>query len=367
MRRLVSRKGLYVLALLLGLAPAAWFGWKPAWAWYCLHRLVEADEATREEWAERVAALDGDALPGLLDCLAQGDARVCANAEAALAALARAWGPGDARTQILARQLYERWPALSGPGQEAALEWLIVTLQGPSLKAPLSGPWAKVADQFLTTAARAGGNDVRVRALALADVLLEKRDAGPWLKLCRELMVAGLKAPGPELRVRAVHLALHAHFREDVELLGKVVPLLGDPDAAVRRAAVLALGQARAVISEEGLLPLLHDGDADVRRLCETALRSRGLSDEHLLLGRLISDSRAAARLQVVRCLEQVEVEPGVWLRRLSADPSPAVRAGAIRAAAQSDADLGDVLRQMAERDSSPTVRQLAQHYLKRP
>jgi hypothetical protein len=105
-----------------------------------------------------------------------------------------------------------------------------------------------------------------------------------------------------------------------------------------------------------------------VQNLCELALRSRGLTESHILLARLISDDRPSARLQVLRHLRDAsDLDVGLWLRRLCQDSAPAVRAAAVRAAAaQSDVDLRQCLDEMAREDSSPTVRQLAGHYLSR-
>jgi hypothetical protein len=147
-----------------------------------------------------------------------------------------------------------------------------------------------------------------------------------------------------------------------------VVPLLRDSRAEVRRAALLAVGLAEQVIADDDLLPLLHDADADVRRLCETALRGRGLPEAHLRLARLISAPGPEDRLQVLRHLQGTEdLDPGVWLRRLSQDPDAAVRFAAM-AAASSDGqvDLSDRLREMRDRDPSPTVRQWAPYFLQR-
>ncbi len=111
----------------------------------------------------------------------------------------------------------------------------------------------------------------------------------------------------------------------------------------------------------------MHDDDIEVQRLCEAALRSRGLSEAHLDLARLISDQQPGARLKVLDRLTRVtDLDPVVWLRRLTVDPCPAVRAAAARAAVHfPDSTLGDRLREMAERDPSETVRQNAQYYLK--
>ena len=55
-----------------------------------------------------------------------------------------------------------------------------------------------------------------------------------------------------------------------------------------------------------------------------------------------------------------------VWLDRLTADPDPAVRAGAARLAAERRAVLGDRLEQMSRSDPDGTVRRIAGYYHKR-
>jgi len=168
-----------------------------------------------------------------------------------------------------------------------------------------------------------------------------------------------------DTRVAAIQVLLREPLRKDQELLTRIVPLLKDVSGPVRKAALVALGPARDIVGDDDLLPLLHDPDVEVQELCMIALNSRGLSENHLHLARLISDPRPAARLQVLHHLRgDTDLEPGVWLRRLSQDPAAAVRAAAVRAAAaQTRADLRDRLRDMAKEDPSPTVRELAGHY----
>jgi len=110
----------------------------------------------------------------------------------------------------------------------------------------------------------------------------------------------------------------------------------------------------------------LSDPDAQMRQLCEVALRGRGLQDNHIRLARLMADPRPTVRMEVLEAIEQVpDLDPGAWLRRLSHDPSPAVRAAAARAAAnQTQVDLSDRIDQMAQNDPSPTVQQVARYYL---
>ncbi|HJT76361.1 MAG TPA: hypothetical protein VJ739_04090, partial [Gemmataceae bacterium] len=120
------------------------------------------------------------------------------------------------------------------------------------------------------------------------------------------------------------------------------------------------------VVKTENLLRWLHDPDEEVRRTCEAVLRGRNLSEEHLRLGRLLTDDRPATRLQVLSYLRaDSDLEPGVWLRLLSVDPEPAVRVAAARAAvADPRVDLSDRLDQMVRSDPSPSVSRLARYYL---
>lgn len=354
----------FVLALaLLVLAGIAWLNRAPLLSWYYLRSLASAGAADRETWAERVAGLGEAAVPGLLALLARDDAAVCANAEASLAHLVRRWGAEDPRTVTLAGQLVERFGALSGTGREAVLELTIVAVHVKAAPLPLT----EAAGRLLSEASRRPEPGTRARALALAEVLVE-RAPGKWLDVTRDLAGKGLAEEDAECRVRAAHLLLHSALKGEKELLRRVVPLLRDARAEVRRAALLVLGLAEQVIAEDDLLPLLHDPDADVRRLCEGALRGRGLQESHVRLARLISAPQASARLEVLGRLREAEnLAPGVWLRRLSQDPDPAVRFAAMAAAAESPTvDLGDRLREMRDADPSPTVRQWAPYFLGR-
>jgi HEAT repeat protein len=130
-----------------------------------------------------------------------------------------------------------------------------------------------------------------------------------------------------------------------------------------------AVGASKDAIETEDLLRCLHDSDAEVRRQCEIALRrSRGLSPEEIRLGKLITDSSARVRLQVLNYLGKhadTRLYPGVWLRHLSHDAAPEVRFAAIRAIKElSVGELNDRIDQMARNDPSPTVCEFAQRYL---
>lgn len=353
------RKVLTVVALFVVLvcSALAWWQREELQAWYYLRGLATASEADREAWAERVAALDDAAVPGLLACLAGGDATSCSNAAPALEKLGERWNPEDARRGVLAGRLAEAYPRLPSCGQQTVLR---VCAAWVAHGAPMGV--VNAASRLPSQVARSDDPAVRGCGLDLVAALLELPNNTALIADCRDLAKACLHDADPGNRRRAVLTAGHP----GLGLLEQAAPLLNDPAAEVRRAALRAVGPVTSVISSDGLLHFLHDPDADVRVLCEAILRGRGFQGKHLRLARLITDPRSSVRLQVLEHLEtDTELEPGVWLRRLSVDPAPEVRAAAIRAAAENPVvDLSDRLHQMAETDPSPTVSQLARFYL---
>jgi HEAT repeat protein len=350
--------------LLLGVAGgSAWVYRAELKCWYYLRGLASAGKDDRDSWIERLVELDSIAIPGLLKQLASANVQASANAEAALAYLARHWGAEDARTLELADQMADRFHALPPHGQEATLEWQLAQLQsGQAAPSHL----VNAAVRLLTVSLATTEKGVRQRALVLAGKLLDS-DPVSCSSICRDLVRRELKAPETLCRVQALHLLLHDELQKDTDLLKQAVPLLQDANALVRRAAVLALGLSRTTISEDELLPLLHDQDKGVCRLGELALKQRGLSDSHILLGKLITDPRPLARMDVLSELPYAtDLDPGIWLQRLSQDSAEAVRAAAARAMCSYPiVALRTRLQQMAHDDPSPTVRQIAGAYLK--
>jgi len=349
-----------VLVLLPALGVTSWVERRPLLAWYYVRGLSRAGDREREVWVQRVLTVPADALPGLLDGLCDEDARACANCQAGLARLVHQWGPADPRALALGDELASRFTRLSVAGQQGALRLQLTWLRtAANSKAPAREQWQH-AGRLLVAAGRATDREVRSRAFELAALLMAQAGAPDTADDCREFLGACLRADQSEVRLRAIRLS------EQPGLLRQVVPLLGDSDASVRRAAMLAVGPAQDVVLADELLHALHDSDPEVRRLCEAALRGRHLSDGQIRLGRLITDERPAVRLQVLASIEDCsDLEPGVWLRRLSHDPEPAVRIAALRAATeQSVVDLSDRIDQMAQSDPSPSVCQLARYYL---
>lgn len=356
--------GLAAGALLL-LAGIAWLERTPLWAWYSVQQLIRSHGTDGQGWEIRVAELDLVAVPRLIDCLRRADEQVCARAQAGLLRMVKSWQPDDSRRATLAGCLAERFTALSGPGRTCALEVQDALLPlRTSAQPPLD--LLPALAHTLTEVSRTTDCDVHAKALTLVDHLLERGNLehGPSSLhgACRELTQRCLGDDLAANRIQAIRLA----SRPPLRLLEAVVPLLSDPVADVRREAMLAVGPAATVMNTDDLLRWLHDPDAVVRNLCEKALRTRGLGDEHVKLGRLLTDSRPGVRLQVLGRLRQAaDLEPGVWLRHLSHDSAPAVRAAAARAASErAVGSLADRLEQMAQNDPCPSVRQLAQYYL---
>jgi hypothetical protein len=368
---LFRRKTLLIIACLLMLgAGVIWWQREPLLAWYCVRQLAAAGDDNRDAWVARIVELDRAAVPGLLDCLTRQDAQTCANIETALLALVESWGPGDARGLDLVDEIVTQLEPWSPAGKQAGLQVPLALLRGPAVPAERL---AQAAGRLAATAAKDADSGVQACGITLAAALIQRCPHGPWLDLAQPLALSGLTAPDPGVRVSAVNLALQMARRADhPSILTKVVSLLGDSAPAVRRAALIAVGPNRNLMPEgelvpENLFPLLHDTDAEVKRLCGLTLVSWGFPETHIELARRISAPDAMSRLQVLDLLRATpELEPGIWLRRMSHDPDRAVRAAAIRAACKDfQIDMTTRIRQMAQDDPSDTVRQIATTYLK--
>ncbi len=365
MTRMLSRVrfvllGLVALAVLAG--GILWWQRIPLLRWHYLNGLANANSQEREVWVDRVVSLDTEAVPGLLEHLSNADPQVCSNAQMALSRLVEKWGWEDPRTFSLIEDIQAQFVAFSLDGQKAILDWELAKARDASLPRAIQGKSA----QLLALAGERTHSDLRKKVLVWVGLFLKRSPSRLCEKTCRSIILKELTAAEPEMRLEAIHLTLQNSFQNDVSLLKQVVPLLKDREALVRRAAILAIGSERKVITEEDLLFLLHDKDEDVRRLCKGALRSRGLHDSHILLGKLITDKRPQKRLEILGHLRLVtDLEPELWLTRLSHDPSPAVRVAAVReATTYPTIDMSSRLQEMAESDPSPTVKQLAQYYL---
>jgi hypothetical protein len=368
-----SRKFLTLLLLvfLLGCGIVAWRERATLLSWFYVYNLAHATENNRQRWVGRVANLGETTLPGLFNCLAKPDALVCANARAALELMTRSWANNESRTADLALCLVREFGRFSAAGQKHVLDlaagWFRESRGQPEASARVT--LISTCGSLLSEAAAVNDEDVRASALELCGLLLNQpgeNQAGKPLDPARKLVSAALHSTTESNRLQAVRLSLYPGM---ADLREEVATLMSDESVEVRRAALVAISRDREAVHDDQLLPCLHDPDPEVRRLCEQALIARGLRHEYIDLGRLLTDPRPDQRLQVLdRLRESTELDTGLWLRRLSHDSAPSVRVAAIRAMTQQRfVDLSDRIDQIVREDSNPTVRQLAQYYLRHP
>ncbi|MCE9529842.1 MAG: HEAT repeat domain-containing protein [Planctomycetes bacterium] len=291
--------------------------------WYYGYRLERAAETERQAWADRLVSMGEPSVPRLLACLRKDDAKLCAIARTSLEKMIAEREPKDPRSVKIADRFFEAHPTFSPAGQLAALQML---------------------PELLTS----GGAEAASKA--------------------RTFVSAALKDRSAEHRIEGIKIAR----RIDLNLLPAVVPMLNDPEADVRLAAMVALGPISegggdsVLVSSEELLHWLHDPDADVRQMCEMSLRSRNLRDRDIRLGRMLTNPDPKDRLKLLLELpDDEDANLSVWLQRLSNDPDSAVRAGAARVAAERRVDFIERLDQMMTTDPDGTVRKIAEHYRK--
>jgi hypothetical protein len=343
------------LVLLLGLgALLAWREWNTIQAWYGVKRLTWARADDCEIWVDRLVALGPDSLSPLLGALDDGSEEDRARLQRVLEQIA------ENEPAAFSGQLASRFHSLGSSGQLSVLElWPKII---PNQASALHPHWMPAILKTLGDASRSPQAEVRLAGLRLAAGLLGRLKSPALNGQVRQIARDGLAAPSPAERSQAINLAV----QPEIHLHEQVATMLHDPDAEVRRSALLAVEAAPEIIGTDELLRWLHDPDPEVRRLCEAGLRVRGLSAGQIQRGRWLTDPQPTVRLQVLKSLNNAEdVDPGVWLRHLSHDPEPAVRAAAARAAAeQTPEGLTDRLEQMARNDPSDTVRQVCLFYL---
>lgn len=364
MKAIFTNKKMWLALLVFaGLAGVAWSQRGPILSWYYVRQLTYAYKDDRESWAKKVAELEEVAVPRLLEGLASPDAIVCANLQYPLLLMAKNWGLANPRGHALVERLYCQFDEFSPAGQEKVVLWLTCMLQEDGTK-PLPPRLTKVVGEILIVAEK--NSELRAASLLLAAELVDCVQPGQWVDVARAMAERGLKDQAVGSRVAALQLLLRVPMRKDKDLLERMIPFLRAAEPAVRKAAMLALASESDLVREESFLPLLHDDDAEVQYLCENVLRKRGLTDDDIELARMISAKNASTRLRVFYRLHRMpDLNLSEWLRQLSQDPSPAVRAAAVRAAGEHPhVDFSARLREMAAEDPSETVRQNAHYYL---
>lgn len=354
-----------VLAVFALAGGYAWLERHTLFVWHYARQLGTADVAERARLAEQLAVWEPLAWTRLVRQLEADDAALCrGSAEVMLTWLRRRSG-ADTKSEQIVSVLLERWPRLSVAGREEAC-WLVreCVAQAPPPRAEV---WSDLILRLLQTAAAEEADGIRGHLLHLGWQVIALPTAEPALPSLRRLAEGSLRSANAAIRVLAVRLAGHPRL----QMQDQVAALLRgpglDPAPEVRAMAVLMLGATEAALATDDLLPFLHDSDAEVRLLAEQALRSRGLGPMHLQLGRMMVHPEVTQRAQVPsQVLELPDLDVNLWLQRLTQDPAPAVRAAVARAVAESQEPALRVwLEKLADSDPSPTVQQLARHYLR--
>lgn len=364
MNAMISSKKTWLILLVACICGGVcWWQREPMLAWNYLRQLEGANDEHFDACAQRIADLGETAMPRLIDGLRESDPHTCARMQYPLLLMAKKWGHADDRSVALIELMRKRFAYLSTPGQEKAVHVATALLQveGPR---PLPPRLTKVVGDLLTIADKHA--ELRPATLLLAAELVDGVQPGQFVDVGRAMAERGLDDERAQCKVAALHLLLREPMRKEKALLEKAIPLLRHPAAAVRKNAVLVLAAESELAREEAFLPLLHDDDAEVQFLCESALRKRGLSDDDVRIARMISDRDPATRMRVLQYLRRVQdVNLDTLLRQLSHDPSKAVRAAAMRAAAElPHVDLSARLTEMANSDPSDAIRMNAQYYL---
>jgi hypothetical protein len=328
----MKKKGVFIVVGMVLLAAVGGVTWKCHKSWlarYYTSKLASLPEDNATATIESTAQLGTSAVPRLL-VLLQQDGPGCRNAGKALALILDNFnedkventdtrvfffGEPESLSVLLAEALHTNFEQFSSGGRQSALE--------------------------------------------LVEPLVTKKAQS--LEVCRQLVQKGLADSSGANRELAIVLAM----RSDIHLASGVVPLLRDPEPAVRRGALTAIGPASDLVPADDLLRCLHDDDSELRELATSVLRGRGLREKDITMGRLVTDSSFLKRLEILNYLGgDNQVDPQAWLERLSQDSVPAVRAAALRAGLDTegnyDVDFTARASQMATNDPDGTVRQIA-------
>ncbi len=354
MRRILPIGIVGIAALAFGIGAFLWMGASPS---QIVHEFLA--DPSNPVMGDKLRSADEAAIPALFDQLAAG-----ADSQAVLAGfreLTSTWPVADSRWDRLADRLQGKWTAM--PKSTFSAGVAIVAQAFRVNQPPPSENWLKMAFALLES----HGNQTEIGAgrFILMQALIPHASTDRHRELLRQLAKLGVADSTEEGKIAAIRFT--AQEKEpDPELIEKSANLLRDPSAIVRRAVLLHFGSRSEVIAEQDLLPMLHDSDTESQGLAMLALRGRGLGDQEIMMARFISDGRPAHRLRVLDLLTRhSELDTGVWLNRLSHDPSPAVRAAAMRAAVQMDqVDFAARLREMAVEDPHGEVRKNAQFFL---
>jgi hypothetical protein len=189
---------------------------------------------------------------------------------------------------------------------------------------------------------------------------IEESELGAWKDRFGEPVKLKLADRDPRTRAAAVACLALAPIDD---LAANAVIYIDDPQSGdVRHQVLVSFAHRPLLLTADMIIKRLHDPEPGIPQLAELILQARGLTKDQIALGRMISSPRPEMRASVTGLVKDREdLDPIVWLLRLSHDTDEMVRTKAIEAMTGKDSpDLRVRLREMASRDSSETIRTAA-------
>jgi hypothetical protein len=146
------------------------------------------------------------------------------------------------------------------------------------------------------------------------------------------------------------------------EAAAPAIPYLKSDNPAIRYKVLESFANRPNLLDVDTLLSRLHDSVPDMAKLVEKILRGRGLTQDEVVLGRLLNDPRPALRASAIPViLKREDVDPVNVLLHLLSDPDASVRLQAVQACAgRLTPEVNRRLHELASSDVSPNVRDAA-------
>ncbi len=180
-----------------------------------------------------------------------------------------------------------------------------------------------------------------------------------WKSRLHEVLVPKIRDPEPPVRLGTVKaLGLLA-------IDGKAMPALiglSDEAPAVRHQVLSSFAARPLLLTNEDVFPILFDSDETVALTAQLVLRTRGLSEDQINIAQLLYHPDPTERASVISTLkDRTDIDPIVWLNRLSNDADEEVRARALLELSKHQSpDALARIAAMAREDPSPAIRDTA-------